>query len=73
MCRGKKASGEAALFGGKAGRLKQALKRVQSHSGSLVSLLDIRLCSSYRLLISGLMRLSPRMILLYLSWANSMA
>lgn len=73
MCLSKKASGEAALFGGKAGRLKQPLKRVQSHSGSLVSLLDIQLCSSYRLLISGLMRLSPRMFLLYLSWANSMA
>lgn len=38
---GKKASGEAGLSGGKAGRLKQALNRVQSHSGSLVSLLDI--------------------------------
>lgn len=30
-------------------------------------MLDIRLCSSYRLLIRDLMRLSPRMFLLYLS------
>lgn len=60
----KKGSGEAALFGGEAGRLKQALKSVQSHSGSLVSLLDIQLCSSYGHLISGLMRLSPHMFLL---------
>lgn len=73
MCRSKKAPGEAALFGGEAGRLEQPLKRVQAHSGSLVSLLDIQLCSSHRLLISGLMRLSPPMFLLYLSLAISMA
>lgn len=69
----KKARGEAALSVGKARRLKQPLKRVQSYSGSLVSMLDIQLCSSYRLLIRGLMRLSPCMFLLYLSLANSVA
>lgn len=73
MCLSKKAGGEATLFGGKAGRLEQALKRLQVHSGPLVSLLDIQLCSPYRRLISGLMRLSPHMFLLYLSWANSVA
>ena len=41
MCWSKKTSGEAALLESKAGRVKQALKKVQSYSSSPVSLLDI--------------------------------
>lgn len=74
MCLSKKrAAEEPALSGVMMGRLEQLLKKVQSCSGSLVSLLDTQLCSSYGLLLRILMRLSPHMFLLYLSLANLMA
>ncbi len=61
--------GEEVFFGGQA-ETEAAIRGAQSHLSSLVSLLDIRLCSPYSLLIRGLIRLSPRMFLSYLSAAN---
>lgn len=67
MCLSKKGCRGTSTFRGNDGRLEQLLKKVQSCSGSLVSLLDTQLCSSYGLLLRVLMRLSPHMFLLYLS------
>lgn len=67
MCLSKKGCRGTSTFRGNDGRLEQLLKKVQSCLGSLVSLLDTQLCSSYGLFLRVLMRLSPHMFLLYLS------
>ncbi len=65
----KRLRGEEVFFGGQA-ETEAAIRGAQSHLSSLVSLLGIRLCSPYSLLIRGLIRLSPRMFLSYLSTTN---
>lgn len=65
----KRPRGKEVFFVGQA-ETEAAIRGAQSHLSSLVSLLDIQLCSPYSLLIRGLIRLSPRMFLSYLSAAN---